>query len=102
MAQTLSKAEAGWAQPSSGANMGCHPLRRARLARCTLIIHTVPLLSKCCKGIAIYSLFVRCHAGGCRAQELSPYLGAAWHIRDKEVVSGAKICSEVLVAVKRC
>mmetsp|Transcript_78536 Transcript_78536/g.115010 ORF Transcript_78536/g.115010 Transcript_78536/m.115010 type:complete len:153 (+) Transcript_78536:1-459(+) len=38
--------------------------------------------------------------GGCRAQELSPYLGPGWTVREKVVVSGAKICSEVLVAVK--
>ena len=38
--------------------------------------------------------------GGCRAQELAPYLGQGWDVRDKVVVSGAKICSEVLVAVK--
>jgi len=33
-------------------------------------------------------------------QELSPYLGPGWTVREKVVVSGAKICSEVLVAVK--
>ena len=38
--------------------------------------------------------------GGCRAQELSPFLGTGWTIRDKVVVSGGNICSEVLVAVK--
>jgi hypothetical protein len=39
--------------------------------------------------------------GGCRAQELVPYLGPGWSVREKRIVTGAKICSEVLIAVKR-
>lgn len=39
--------------------------------------------------------------GGCRCQDLLPYLGPGWTIKHHEKVAGSLLASQVLVAYKK-